>query len=313
MLTDPPSHWIQAAKSSQRAEALLLLLCETPLADRTRQLAALLQAARKGVVSLEHLLVAGEGDRVEGAVWANALEGGLGAIWPPQFRDDSPLLLSDQHDDICRALILAAEQRVEQAAEISLWQASLDVDSEVSQQRLMASSYRRLAVLAQLIAVLSAGREIGSCEPLRFVRYQTEDFARLCNLIDLTYVATLDCPELDGLRTTAESVTGYRAIGISAQEYWYFARHANRDVGCLLLAEHEDHQFELVYMGLVPPCRGQRWGKLLVNEALQVARDRGATALTTSVDQRNRPAMKTYEQAGFSTWGCRQIMVKPCR
>ena len=306
MTADSNPTTLSPVADQQWAEALLLLLREYPPATRSQQAAGLMVAARKGDTSFDSLLVAKDEKQITAAVWTNALPGRLGALWSPQFRDDSR-----SQPELARELILAAEKVIQQTEEIALWQTSIELNASHSQDYLECAGYQPLAVLSQMTATIAPAEESPVAAPFRLVRYQPTDFARLCDTIEATYIDTLDCPELDAFRSTSDCLTGYRHIGMGGEQHWYFVQHAERVVGCLLLAQHEATQFELVYMGLASECRGKGWGKLLTAQAFQVARSEGGLDLITSVDERNHPAIRAYKQAGFRTWQRREVWVKP--
>src|SRR5262249_11638790 len=88
-----------------------------------------------------------------------------------------------------------------------------------------------------------------------------EQLTRLAQIVQRTYVDTLDCPTIQGLRNVDDVLSTYKSVGIFDASRWFFVQHDNADVGCLLLADHPHHQnCELVYMGIVPEARGHGWG-----------------------------------------------------
>ena len=82
-------------------------------------------------------------------------------------------------------------------------------------------------------------------------------------------------------------------------------------IGCLLLADHpQDNQFELVYMGIVPQARGQRFGADVTRQALWLTGAAGRRQLVLGVDAENEPALQIYEQLGFTEWDRRRVLLK---
>ena len=138
-----------------------------------------------------------------------------------------------------------------------------------------------------------------------------ERMPRLLPLIEATYEGTLDCPLLNGLRTTADVVTSYRAVGAHRPDLWLLARCGQEDVGCLLLADHpEAGNLELVYLGITPLARGRGYGLTLVKHALAVARQLPRERVVLAVDAANTPAIRLYEAAGFFGFDQRLVMIK---
>jgi GNAT superfamily N-acetyltransferase len=135
---------------------------------------------------------------------------------------------------------------------------------------------------------------------LNFEPYRDASQERLIQLVESTYIDTLDAPALNGARATADVLEGYEHVGVSGTENWYFVRQRDRDVGCLLLADFPElSRFELVYMGLQPAARGRGWGKVLVHFAQWMTRQTGRQSLLLAVDAANDPARAIYARCGF--------------
>ena len=96
----------------------------------------------------------------------------------------------------------------------------------------------------------------------------------------MSYEGTLDCPALNGVRDLPDVLASYRACGeFDPAERWFIACRGERDVGCLLLADHPDaDQWEIVYVGLVPEERGRGSGLALTRHAQWLARQAGRAA-----------------------------------
>jgi ribosomal protein S18 acetylase RimI-like enzyme len=123
---------------------------------------------------------------------------------------------------------------------------------------------------------------------------------RLSDLVLCTYEGSLDCPQLNGVRFVDDVLASYRAVGRYNPQRWLIAERENAGVGCILLAEHpEQRELEIVYMGVVPEFRGQRFGFELVRHAQILARNASVERLSLAVDAKNRPALSIYFAAGF--------------
>jgi len=174
--------------------------------------------------------------------------------------------------------------------------------------------------------------------PLRFhpVSWDNSDrredlsaFDQLAQLVDRTYVNTLDCPALSEFRSTLQVLEGYRASEAFDQSLWFAVTDPNiqntseREVGCVILAKHQSAEppanvdeanlggsVEIVYMGLVPEARGNGFGKQLVQKSFDVARDIGAGQVLLAVDQINHPAKLIYQLAGLKPIVHETIWVK---
>ena len=96
---------------------------------------------------------------------------------------------------------------------------------------------------------------------LEFETYNSQNHDRLAQIVDATYQETLDCPKLNHVRQLEDVLEGYRATGEFSPDRWLIVRYENRDVGCLLLADHPQYEnMELVYMGIIPAVRGHALG-----------------------------------------------------
>lgn len=105
-----------------------------------------------------------------------------------------------------------------------------------------------------------------------------------------------------------EVLTSYRDTGEFDPQRWLIVQHEDRDVGCLLLADHPAaDQWELVYMGLMAEARGRGFGLPLVQYAQWLTRLADRPRLVVAVDGANGPAMSVYDSAGFVSWDQRVV------
>jgi len=82
--------------------------------------------------------------------------------------------------------------------------------------------------------------------------------------------------------------------------WWLAACPNDTPAGCLLANDAADERaVNIVYLGVVPACRGQGLGAAMLRQAESVARRRGKLALTLAVDARNTYAQRLYVRAGF--------------
>jgi len=136
--------------------------------------------------------------------------------------------------------------------------------------------------------------------------------AALLTALDASYEQTLDCPELCGLRETADVLDSHRATGEFDPSMWFVVYAGPEPAGCMLLSRCEDQgSVELVYLGLGPKLRGLGLGSQLMGLGVRVSASTGLGELACAVDTRNTPALRVYRQAGFTQFGVRRAMVKP--
>ncbi len=138
--------------------------------------------------------------------------------------------------------------------------------------------------------------------------------ARFRAALDESYLETLDCPELCGLRDTADVLESHRTTGKFDPRLWWLILGENGGpLGCLLLNPcPEQSTVELVYIGLSKAGRGLGWGrKLLTFGMSQAGRMNPTFDIACAVDERNVPARKLYESLGFRAWSRRVALVRP--
>lgn len=134
--------------------------------------------------------------------------------------------------------------------------------------------------------------------------------------LDRSYVDTLDCPELCGVRETADILASHRSTGVFCPDLWWVVFEGEEPEGCMLLSPSpEQRSVELVYLGLSPRLRGRGLGATLLGMGLSAAAERAAgfgriDDVTCAVDQRNAPAIRTYDRAGFRAFASRVALVR---
>lgn len=134
----------------------------------------------------------------------------------------------------------------------------------------------------------------------------------LLEALESSYVNTLDCPELCGLRETRDILASHRSTGVFDPELWYIILADGRPRGCMLLSRCPDlRSVELVYLGLAPELRGKGIAARLLAIGSARCVSPAVDELTCAVDQRNQPALALYARAGFKPFGQRVALVKP--
>ncbi len=140
-----------------------------------------------------------------------------------------------------------------------------------------------------------------------FVPFATEE-ALFRQTLARSYEGTLDCPELNGVRTIEEVLAGYRAAGAGRPAGWWLLRDGGEPAGVLLLTEmREDAAWDLSYIGVVPEHRRRGLGHAAVCHALQTAQAAGAVQMLLAVDRRNAPARRLYASLGFRQTELRDV------
>jgi mycothiol synthase len=192
-----------------------------------------------------------------------------------------------------------------------LAQVLLESVSAAEENLLRQGGFDYLADLFYLVCPKSGYPGNAPIAPLRFDPEYSSDPARFARVVESTYHGTKDCPRLNDLRRIEDVLEGYQASGVFDPGRWFLVKHAEEDVGCLLLADHPAYDnLELVYMGIVPSARGRGWGKEIARFAEWQARLMGRARLILAVDASNRPAVQIYLAAGFQPWDRRRVYFK---
>jgi len=295
-------------QNGEPSEALLLAAAAWNVAERTSQIATVLRSAGKQPARFE-LVAARQYGAVVGTVLAECLPGRVAVVMRPQFSAKV-----SHREPVAIALLLAMDQLLQNQGILLAQALTAQRSDEAAQQFAMAGFHLAgdlLYLAADLNDVTVPEESPISGTLFHLVSHDPNDAARWTSILDRTYIGTLDCPAVDGRRPTSEVLKGYRDIGRSRDDWWFIARYQGCDVGCLLLAQHDEiPQAELVYMGLVPEVRGSGWGLQLVRHALEIARSNGAQHLILSVDAENAPAIHHYHAAGLRIWEQRAIWIK---
>lgn len=157
------------------------------------------------------------------------------------------------------------------------------------------------------------GVEVMTWHELAADKGETAADAALVEALDASYIDTLDCPELCGMRETCDVVKSHRSVGRFDPKLWWIVLHEGRPSGCVLLNPcPEQTSVELVYIGMGPALRGKGLGKPLLAWAIgQATQGRGGWEVRCAVDERNGPALRLYDALGWRPCGRRVAMVRP--
>jgi mycothiol synthase len=144
--------------------------------------------------------------------------------------------------------------------------------------------------------------------PSRLVYQTFADDTLFRQTVLRTYEGTLDCPEVNGVRSIDEVIEGHRAQGVFDPGRWWLVHEGEKPVGVLLMTEMpESGDWELAYMGVTPEARRRGFGREMLLYGLCEARAAGAPAVTLSVDARNQPAWELYRSLGFEPYDQRLV------
>ena len=131
--------------------------------------------------------------------------------------------------------------------------------------------------------------------------WKTNDRTSLEELLEATYVDSLDCPGLAEMRKTSDILDGHISTGIVDPKKWLIAEVDGVPSGVSLMSEIPvSNCIEVVYFGLAPNARGRGVGGYLLDHALGIIQDGGGQSVALACDELNHPAMRLYRSRGFA-------------
>jgi ribosomal protein S18 acetylase RimI-like enzyme len=293
---------VGSARPDELVDALHLIFQQATEKERRRMVANLSTLIRQGEVQANGILVARRGSELIGGMVCQPVAGAGSLIWPPQVMAGQPI---GEIED--RLLILAKNWLRSQGAKLS--QALLRPEETVSLDLLKRHGFHQVTNLWYLRHQLQDFVPSDSrFQQLELRRLGQVDGSVFQQTLLRTYEQTLDCPELNGVRSIEEIMEGHRAQGIYRPDAWLMAVLAGQPAGILILNEMtEGTGWEIAYLGVIPEARRQGIGLALAGEALRIAGCANALQLTLSVDERNQPAWKLYRRLGFEPYDQRQV------
>ena len=302
-MTGPPTR-IEPCPPEDWAAALALIYIRMHEGARGRQVADALGAADRGEVDLAGLWVARRKGRLVGAMLTQAMAGRAAAVWAPE------VVSGWGRAELAAGLVRAALDDL-QARGFRIAQALLD-DSAPARAAgdLARGGLPRVAELASMRRRVDAPIAVDPAGPrLDWRPYGPDTDAEFRELLERTYVGSLDMPELDGHRSLDDVLAGHRAAGRFDPGRWQVGRlpgSARASAVLLLSAVPDRTSWEVAYLGLAPEARGRGLGRAILARAVELARPH-ATDLELAVDTRNAPACKLYRGAGFKPFDRRAV------
>ncbi len=298
-----PGPSIGVAQPTQHVPALSRVFASQPQDIRSPLVEMTLAANGRGEVSFDGLFVATRDHRIVGAAWCHLAAGRIAVVWPAQ-------VVADETRSTASKLMESLEDYIS-SMPVDLAQAVLTESHSSEARSLESAGFSHSADLLYLVCPCENFPSSQIETSLEFDSYTDKTAQRLVDVILKSYQGTLDCPALDGIRDIQDVLEGYKHVGSFEPGRWFIVRHHQEDVGCLLLADHPDaNQWELVYMGLAPEARGNRWGLQIARHALWLANQAGRSQMLLAVDQDNQPARNAYAAAGFEICDRRSVFLR---
>lgn len=216
-----------------------------------------------------------------------------------------------------QATVELAEQCCVQARSggIQLAQALPDPEDNWTMSVLQSAGFARLAELMYLQAMIPRHVQPPKL-PAGFAlaHYTAETHDLFARAIAASYVHSLDCPSLNGLREMEDVLAGHKGTGVFDPVHWFVLHEDGRPGGVLLLSRiTRSDSFELVYLGIPPEQRGRGFGDLLMRQAWHSVSRSDCVRLTLAVDGSNEPALRLYFRHGMSAVGRKSAFLRDLR
>lgn len=228
--------------------------------------------------------------QVNGAALVQVMPGSLGVAWAPR----------GENSDIEDALTRASNAWL-RARGVKVCQAFASDVEQSEMMPLVRNGYQQVTQLVFLQRSLQvAHSENDSPSSLECTAWSGTTSHEQTQVLLETHAGTLDCPELNGVRTPAEVVAGFVPGSAENCPWWYSLHTGARMIGVLLFDQGPQRSIlELSYLGLIPAARGRGLGRAALALATRIAASSGYQALSISVDVRNEPALRLYRRDGF--------------
>jgi ribosomal protein S18 acetylase RimI-like enzyme len=270
--------------------------------DRNQREATALYLLQTGELDPEGLFVLRGPEGLNGAVVCLSVPGASGLLWPPGVVADG--CRPEREDVLVRHGLAWLRQRG-----AKLVQTLLPPEEEQLAAPLLRNGFRRVTDLWYMRH--ERGTALAGLDaPVRlaFQPFDETDPSLFRQTLLRSYEQTLDCPEVNGVRTIEEVLAGHRAQGTYDPGRWWLALEEDEPVGVLIVAElPESGDWEVAYMGVVPEARRRGHGREMLLKALTEARAAEAGRVLLSVDVRNRPAWHLYRGMGFEPYERRGV------
>ncbi|QVL31118.1 GNAT family N-acetyltransferase [Telmatocola sphagniphila] len=251
-----------------------------------------------GTIELDHILVCLEADEIVGTLLVQDDSKASAVIWPPGT------ITSNRRSEIEENLFLALKVRARQKGwtNILAFPDSRDLPLLDS---LRQGGFENITQVQELLRSDTVSEE-GKVPPLEWVDYRYCDRALFERIFTATFEGSLDCPELNEVRTAAEILEGYRQSAPDLRRWWLI-RNQGQEIGIVLLSDAREEGWEIAYLGVLPGCRKRGLGSQLLHEILQKCSLFGIRSLHVRVDVRNLPALRLYEKNRFRLQRSHQV------
>lgn len=198
-----------------------------------------------------------------------------------------------------------------QGRTIKLAQTLMEINQPLLANAYEDAGFHKLAILTYMERSKSIKLDDMPASPVSFASMMDRTDEYLQSTLLESYIGSLDCPKIHGLRDIQDIVEGHRNQGTYDAQLWTIAELEGVPVGVLLLCPiHEATCMELSYLGVIPSARGKGVGDTLMHLAIEQSIDYGLPRIVLAVDSANTPACELYERWNFRATRQRLSMIQ---
>jgi ribosomal protein S18 acetylase RimI-like enzyme len=298
MSTEP-----EPARPDEWLSALRLLFRHAPEDARERLVDNALTLLDRGELKPQGIFVLRDGADLKGALACLQVPGATALIWPPACADGPEQ--AQREDRLLQHAVTWLR-----GCGVKLAQALFPPDAVVGADGLRRNGFVQVTHLCYLRHALDLpAPSLSAPVRLEFTTVD-DDPTAFGNTLSRSYQQSLDCPEINDVRTITEILDGHRSQGLYDPGRWWLATFAGQAVGVVLATlMPETGDWDVPYVGIVPEARRRGFGHELMLKVLCEARAADVEAVTLSVDGRNHPAQRLYRRLGFEVIDRREVFL----
>jgi mycothiol synthase len=278
-----------------------VLFFRLPSYDREEEIRSFIHLIQSRELRVDGIRIARTQSQIVGVLVGELLPGKSGVIHLPQVICDQPIRIEDALYHAIFQFFLASG--------VKLLQAFLLPEEFETSGSLIRNGFRHITRAWQMqcsLSVLDSSSELGFTWSV--LNVSNELIFENCLLA--SYIDTQDCPELNGIRSIDEIMTGLRRTAHDPSRWWII-EHEHQPIGVVILANGiTPDAWELAYFGLIPQVRGKGFGRAILRQSLSLAKSVGMEKMTLMVDSRNQIAMSLYRSVGFEIIGAREVFLR---
>jgi mycothiol synthase len=295
-----PDWLIRTARVDELQAAFQLIFGSFEEDERALRVRNCVDMTLRGELQRAGIFIAVGSSGIHGALICLPVPGASALIWPPAAGSGAERPMVED------ALVARATSWLRNQG-IRLAQALMEPADSPLALPLLRNGFQRPTALEYLRHQLRSIPDEAEVT-LHYQTYRQADRAVFHGTLERTYEGTLDCPELNGLRTLEEIVTGHLSQGAHDPDRWWLAFQNEVPVGVLLLTEISEWQgWDLSYLGVVREARKQKIGQALTRKALIETKRARQAQLTLALDERNTLARGLYAKMGFGRYDRRDV------